>query len=98
MPTLKEIKTTEWYKTRPTAIKKLICKFPPFSTVIIKSTRQKAYMYSYFNNGTLKLAIDPQENKDVGNALNEPYMVFGYKPEDIKFICENPELYFECEE
>ena len=92
MPTLQEIKDSEWYKSRPNDIKKLIRKFPPNSTVLIKRTQQRAYIYSYFEDNTMKVVIDPAENKDVMNAMNETYTVFGYKPEELEFICENPEL------
>jgi len=88
METLEEIKESHWYKTKPKIIRELICQFPPDSAVLIKKTQQKAQIYSYFEDGTLKVSIDPAENKTVGTVYSEPYLVFGYKPADLELIEE----------
>lgn len=93
MPTLEEFKDTEWYKERPEVIKELICQFPHACSVVIKATCQNAYVYSWFEDCTIKVVIDPDDNPDVSNATDETYCVFGYKPDDLVFVKENPELF-----
>lgn len=97
MIALSDLKETCWYKERPDIIKELINKFPPSSSVLIKDTSQKAYTYSWSEDGTISLVIDPSENKHLSNALSETYKVFRYKPDDLEFICENPEMSLEDE-
>ena len=92
MPTLEQFKQIDWYKERPQIIKDLICKFPYASTVLIIPTQQFAYIYSWFENKTVSVVIDPKDNLNIGNAFNEPYSVFGYSEKDLIFMHENPNL------
>ena len=92
MPSLQEFKDSDWFKERPEVIQDLICKLPYAASVRIKKTDQKAYVYSWFENGTVRVVIDTNDNKHLKNAMNEPYSVFGYNPEDLEFICENPNM------
>lgn len=97
MPTLEEFKSSDWFKERPQIIQELICKFPYASSVKIKTTGQSAYIYSWFEDNTLSVVINVEENKHLSNALLDNYRVFGIKPEDLEFICENPELFIDIE-
>lgn len=89
--TLEEMKQTDWYKTRPKVIKDLICQYPYASTVKIKPTGQIAYVYSWFEDGTLSVVINQEDNPC--NAVSDGvYRVFGYRPDDLEFIQENPDI------
>ena len=92
MPTLEEIKQTEWFNERPQVIKDLICQFPYAASVRIKATTQIAYVLSWFENGTMRLVITEGDNRHVRNAMEGNYTVFGYKPDDLEFLHENPDL------
>lgn len=94
---LSDIQQTEWYLSRPELIRKLIDKFPPSASVLIKETMQTAYVYSWNEHNTISVIIKRGEN--AVNALpGETYRVFGYKPEDLVFLCENPDLYLEADD
>ncbi len=95
MPSLEELKKTEWFKTRPENIQEMICKFPYAASVRIKATDQNAYIFSWFENETMKVVINPNENQHVKNILDEPYAVFGLKADDLEFLHENPNLILE---
>ena len=95
MPTLEQFKKLTWYKEKPSEIKKLICLFPYASTVRIKETDQFAYIYSWFENGTMRVVITEEDNPHLINARPGTYSVFGYKPEQLEFIKENPDLVVE---
>jgi len=92
MPALEQIKQTDWFKGRPKIIKDLICQFPYAALVRIKSTTQLAYIYSWFENGTVKVMVTEKDNLHIKNALPGDYFVFGLKPQNLEFIRENPEL------
>jgi len=88
-----EIKQTDWFKSRPKIIQDLICRFPYAATVRIKETKQIAYVYSWDENGTISVVITQEDNPGIRNAIpDENYCVFGYKPDDLVFINENPDL------
>ena len=93
MPTLEQLKESEWFKERPQIIQDLILEFPYAASVRIKATNQKAYVFSWSEDGTIRVIIDPEEN--VTGVFDEPYSVFGYKPEDLEFMHENPTLILE---
>lgn len=92
MPSLERIRETDWFKERPDLIKELICQFPYAASVKIKKTLQNAYVYSWFEDGTIKVVINEDDNKSLINAMPGTYAVFGYKPEDLEFLHENPNL------
>jgi len=92
MPSLQQFKESDWFKDRPKVIQDLICRFPYAASVKIKSTSQNAYVYSWFEDGTIRVVINAEDNRHVVNAAPDVYTVFGLKPEDLEFICENPEL------
>ena len=99
MPTIEEIKKTEWYKERPKVIKDLISKFPYAATVKLKSTSQIGYVYSWFEDGTISVIITEEDNPKIINALPGTYKVFGCKADEVDFIKENPSLWLEsCED
>lgn len=95
MPTLEDFKNLPWYKKQPKVIKDLICKFPYAATVKIKKTTQIAYVLSWSEDVTIQVVITEEDNPHVINAMNGTYTVFGYKPEDLKFVKENPDLFFD---
>jgi hypothetical protein len=86
--TLTEIQQTEWYKERPQIIKDLIDQYPPAATVRIKATGQIAYIYSWSEDGTMTIGIYMKDNP--GMVCDRA--VFGYEPDDLVFIQENPDL------
>lgn len=80
---------TEWYKTRPKVIQKLIRQFPPDCTVRLVKTGQFGTPYSYFEDGTLSAVIDAHRSFSEGGCVSvfgpeEDYRVFGLKPEDLE--------------
>lgn len=88
-----ELQQTEWYKTRPQIIKDLIDQFPYAASVRIRKTSQLAYIYSWNEDGTISVVITKEDNPNIINALpDEAYRVFGYEPNDLVFIQENPDL------
>jgi len=95
MPTLQQMKETEWFKERPEVIQDLICKFPYAASVRIKQTDQDAYVYSWFENGTIRVFIKEEENLHRIGAIFGDYTVFGYSPDDLEFLHENPNLTIE---
>lgn len=97
MPTLAEFKKLPWYQERPQEIKDLISQFPYAATVRIKSTLQLAYVLSWFDDGTMRVVINEEDNIHIVNALPGTYTVFGYKPDDLEFLHENPDLIFDDE-
>lgn len=92
MLTLKDIEKTDWYKTRPRTIQLLVHRFPPVCSVRIRETRQMGYVYSWSENNTVTLIIDPaaEENKSIYCAMDVIYQVFGYGIDDLQFLRENP--------
>ncbi len=92
MPTLEEFKKLPWFKERPQIIKDLISQFPYAATVRINETEQIAYILSWFEDGSMRVVITEKDNPHVINSMCGTYTVFGYKPEDLEFLHENPNL------
>ncbi len=85
---LKEIQDSEWYKTRPEKIRNMIDMFPSCIPVRIKSTGQKAHVYSYFEDGTISVAVVYSENPGLRRLIpsEEGHRVFGLSLSDIEKI------------
>ena len=98
MPTLEQMKETDWFKERPKVIKDLVCQFPYAASVKIKQTDQNAYVYSWFEDGTVKVIITEEDNPHLRNSHSGDYFVFGYLPDDLEFLHENPNLIIEDED
>ena len=92
MSELDKVKKTEWYKTRPELIKKLICQFPPTCSVRLKTTGQIAYVECWAEDNTLRVIIDPEakENENIKGPTSMIYQVFGISPSNLEFLHENP--------
>ncbi len=80
---------SEWYKTRPEIIQKLVRQFPPECTVRLKETGQIAQIYSYFENETLSVIIDAYRSFVLSGwtsffGIEENYRVFGLKPDQLE--------------
>lgn len=94
MPSLEDMKNTEWFEQRPQIIKDLICQFPYAATVRMKRTTQIAYVYSWSEDGTIRVVITEEDNPHVVNAMKGTYSVFGCSPDELELIQENPDLVF----
>lgn len=82
---------SEWFKTRPKVIQDLCRQFPPESEVRIIGTGQIAYIYSYFEDGTLSVIVDAKRSfEEVGRVsafgTEKSYRVFGLKPKALEKI------------
>ena len=97
MPSLEDFKKLPWYQERSQIIKDLICQFPYAATVRIRPTSQIAYVLSWFEDGTIRVVITEEDNPHMINALPGTYTVFGYAPDDLEFLHENQDLYFDDE-
>ncbi len=88
MDKLKELHNSEWYKTRPKKIRDMIDMFPGHIPVRIKSTGQKAHVYSYSENGTVSVAVIYSENPNIRQLVpdQEGHRVFGLSLSDIEKI------------
>lgn len=98
MPSLEQIKQTDWFKERPQIIKDLICRFPYAASVKIKSTNKNGFVYSWSEEGTIKVVVTEKDNPSSAFcAAFGNYVVFGLKPEDLEFVRENHDLIIDDE-
>lgn len=70
----------EWLASRPPIVQELAVKLPPDKLYRIKATGQRCRIYSYFENGTVRVLVR--------DRIAAPYCVFGYsyKPEDLEEV------------
>ena len=85
-PTESELKSWQkWCDSRPPVVKALAERFPPWELFRIKSTGQRVFAISYFEGGTLKVAVTGRFNLVMMETA-----VFGIKPEDLE-PCDLPQ-------
>lgn len=73
---------SKWYSSRPKVIKELLDEFPLYCTVRVKETNQKGVVQSYFEDGTMSVAITHINMR----TPQPPIGVFGFKPDDLEFL------------
>lgn len=72
-----------WVSTRPPVVRDLALRFPPTRSYVLAPHAQIVHVLSYYENGTLKVGVIPDENPRLMCALPEPYEVFGINPDDL---------------
>lgn len=91
--TLEMIKDSEFYKTRPKSVQKLMMKVPGTHAYEILDTGHLCHIYSYNENGTVTV-VRPVEDVDrerLDLADNITHInVFGLKPGDLKIRKDEP--------
>lgn len=75
-----------WLMTRPTYVRKIARRFPPWQPYRIKTTGQKAWIESFEEEEggvvTLRVNIYGDENTTFGMAMD--HQVFGLLPNDLE--------------
>ena len=78
--TKKELKEwNKWLATRPKIIQKLAKQLPPDKLYKLKSTGHIVTLYSYDENGTVKVNV----TRDLNPRVLFERQVFGLKPKDL---------------
>ena len=77
----------EWLKDRPKSIKDLASKLPPNLKYKVKATGQYCDIYSYYEDGTVKVTVTGHESEilDIINKL-KPVNVFGLTRDDLEVV------------
>ena len=65
-----------WVLTRPKSVRRTAWRYPPWYPYLIIPTGQKAWIVSYFEDGTTRVRI--YDDPELGD-----YEVFGYGPKDL---------------
>lgn len=78
---------SEWLSDRPSIIKELGGKCPPWNRYRIKQMGQHCSVHAYTEEGTITVIVDGHDSKTL-NHLNElcPTMVYGVSPDDLEAI------------
>lgn len=76
-----------WCADRPEAVRAIAERFPIWGLLTIKTTGQTVYPVAYAEDGTLRVARDPEWDWLAG-VYHE---VFGIKPDDLE-PCDEPRI------
>jgi len=93
MSKLDEMKKLDWYKERPKKIQQMICRFPFSSKVLLKDTKQTAFILSWFDDGTYKVVVNQSiDNNFSHNPIcseKSVYCIFGIEEDSIELLHVN---------
>lgn len=93
--TLDELKTSDWYNTRPEVIQQAINKLPPIGIYQFKDSKKQCYIYSYEEpeSGKLEDVTVTVQKIGKGGPMDAMGMgaldtngVFGVKLDDLELV------------
>jgi hypothetical protein len=87
---LNEAEYAAWVAERPESIKQMLAAHPPDRLYRLRDTKQYVTIYSYAEDGTVTVTVEPAFNLSAAIA---PYGVFGIDPADLT-ECDIPERRF----
>ena len=90
-PEEREIAWREWLKSRPEAVRVVAKRFPPWEPLRVKSTGQKAHIYSFGEtpDGRVVIQVNVLHAENPGSIHEALFggggvRVFGLAPDDVE--------------
>jgi len=93
MAKLDEFKKLDWFSERPKKIQQMICRFPFSARVLLKDTKQTAFILSWSDDGTYIVVINQSMDSNFSNNpiydANTVYRVFGIQEDNMELLLVN---------
>ena len=81
---MKEPEWSEWVKSRPEPVRTLCKKYPPDKLYLMTDTGQRVRIYSYSEDGTVRVNVTQADNPQIWVSLDRS--VFGVNPSTLQVI------------